>query len=49
MKEDAHTSIKNIFIEYDPAKLDFLANEDETLIFDDGTEEGKVMKGWSLL
>lgn len=29
--------------------LGFLTNEDESLIFDDGSDDGKVMLGWSLL
>ena len=44
-------SVKNIFDEYDPVDLSFVVNNDETLMFQDGNEEGPgvSMLGWNIL
>lgn len=49
VQKDDNISIKNIFDEYQPVDLSFVVNEDETLIFNDGTSEGIIMLGWTLL
>ena len=49
LQNDDYVSIKNIFDEYEPIDLGFVVNQDENLMFDDGSEEGQSMVEWTLM
>ena len=49
VQNDDYMSVKSIFDEYEPVDLSFAVNQDESLVFNDGTEEGQSMLGWTIL